>query len=197
MVIEPYRPDHRGACLTLFDSNVPRFFRAEERGEFETFLDAPPGPYLVGRIDGDVIAAGGYAEDRSQAGAWVLCWGMVAAPLHQQGFGRTLLHARLQALSELPGFREVRINPVNIPEASSNASASSSLRSSRTALARVFTATRCRVAEALGMAALGRSAPRRHRPAQGTLYLGLFGHFQSIIDFDAEVTNGTFELRVS
>ena len=110
MVIEPYRPDHRGACLALFDSNVPRFFRAQERGEFETFLDAPPVEYLVGRIDGDVIAAGGYAEDRSQAGAWVLCWGMVAAPLHQRGFGRALLHARLQALSELPGFREVRMN---------------------------------------------------------------------------------------
>ena len=110
MVIEPYRPDHRGACLALFDSNVPRFFRAEERGEFEAFLDAPPGPYLVGRVDAEVIAAGGYAEDASQPGIWMLCWGMVAAPLHRQGFGRALLHARLQALGALPDLREVRIN---------------------------------------------------------------------------------------
>ena len=110
MVIEHYRPDHREACLALFDSNVPRFFRAEERGDFERFLESPPGPYLVGRIDGEIVAAGGYAEDQSQAGVWVLCWGMVAAPLHQQGLGRTLLHARLEALSEVPGLREVRIN---------------------------------------------------------------------------------------
>jgi hypothetical protein len=108
--LEPYRPEHRGECLTLFDSNVPRFFRAEERGEFEAFLDAPPGPYLVGLADGGVIAAGGYAEDRRGAGVWLLCWGMVAAPLHQQGFGRTLLDARLRALSEKAGFREVRVN---------------------------------------------------------------------------------------
>lgn len=47
------------------------------------------------------------------------------------------------------------------------------------------------------MTIVGRSAPRRHRPAQGALYLGLFGHFQSSIDFDAEVTNGTFELGMS
>jgi GNAT superfamily N-acetyltransferase len=110
MVIEPYRPGHRRACLKLFDSNVPRFFRAEERGEFEAFLDSPPGPYLVGGIDGEVIAAGGYAEDRTESGTWILCWGMVAAPFHQQGFGRTLLDARLQALSKLRGVREVRIN---------------------------------------------------------------------------------------
>ncbi len=110
MLIEPYRADHRDACLGLFDSNVPRFFLAEERGEFETFLNATPGPYLVGTIGGQVIAAGGYAEDRSQVGAWVLCWGMVTGSLHKHGFGRALLQARLRALGELPDFREVRIN---------------------------------------------------------------------------------------
>ena len=110
MLIEPYGPEHRRTCLALFDSNVPRFFRAEERGEFERFLDALPGPYLVGRLDGKVIAAGGYAEDGRGTGSWILCWGMVASRLRNQGFGRMLLDARLAALNELAGFRQVRIN---------------------------------------------------------------------------------------
>lgn len=42
-----HEPTARAACLTVFDSNVPRFFREEERPEFEAFLDALPGPYLV------------------------------------------------------------------------------------------------------------------------------------------------------
>jgi ribosomal protein S18 acetylase RimI-like enzyme len=110
MIIEPYLVGHRDACLALFDSNVPRYFYADERAGFETFLDAPLGPYFVGRLDGKIIAAGGYAEDRGRAGTWALCWGIVAAPLHHRGFGQELLKARLHALSELPGVQEVRIN---------------------------------------------------------------------------------------
>ena len=30
-----------------------------------------------------------------------------------------------------------------------------------------------------------------------SLYFGLLGHFQSVIDLDAEITNGTLQLRVS
>jgi len=73
----------------------------------------------------------------------------------------------------------------------------------------VSTNHRTPTAQVSGMAALGqanlrqrltgvgRSAPRRRRPARRTLYLGLFRHFPSIIDFDAEVTDGTFQPRVS
>jgi hypothetical protein len=110
MVIEPYRPVHRDACLALFNSNVPSFFLANEKGEFESFLDAPPGPYFVGRRGEEIVAAGGYAEDLREPGTWILCWGMVAAHLHQQGLGRTLLTARIQAMRKLPGFQRARIN---------------------------------------------------------------------------------------
>ncbi|MDB5440025.1 MAG: family N-acetyltransferase [Caulobacteraceae bacterium] len=110
MMIEPYQPGDRDACLAVFDSNTPRFFRPDEREAFAAFLDAPPGPYLVGRREGAIVACGGYGEDPCAPGSWLLCWGMVVAHLHRQGLGRALLQARLRAAAEAPGFRELRLN---------------------------------------------------------------------------------------
>ncbi|NIP61090.1 MAG: GNAT family N-acetyltransferase, partial [Gemmatimonadetes bacterium] len=43
----------------MFESNVPEDFRAEEREEFQAFLERLPGPYLVLEgDDGAVIGCG-------------------------------------------------------------------------------------------------------------------------------------------
>ena len=46
VAVRPLEGGDREACLGIFDSNVPDAFRPEERGEFERFLDEPPGPVL-------------------------------------------------------------------------------------------------------------------------------------------------------
>lgn len=100
----------RGACLAVFDSNVPAYFTTPERPEFEKFLDALPGPYIVLRdAEGAVVACGGHAiiEDDGRAD---LCWGMVRQDLHGTGIGRALTEARLAAALADPAVRYVALN---------------------------------------------------------------------------------------
>jgi hypothetical protein len=47
MRVRDYSIADRGACLAVFDGNVPEFFIPPERADFAAFLDALPGPYLV------------------------------------------------------------------------------------------------------------------------------------------------------
>src|SRR5260370_31745648 len=62
MDVRPYQSSDRDACLALFDSNVPRFFAALERGGFESFLDAPDCSYFVMEHEGAVLGCGGESQ---------------------------------------------------------------------------------------------------------------------------------------
>ena len=93
----------------MFDSNVPRFFREEERPGFEAFLDELPGPYLV-LLDeeGSVVGCGGYAQ-RPGSDAVDLCWGMVHRDRQGEGLGRLLTEKRLEHARAGPGVRTVAL----------------------------------------------------------------------------------------
>jgi ribosomal protein S18 acetylase RimI-like enzyme len=110
VVARSYRPGDFKACLAVFDSNVPRFFTPEERGEFASFLRALPGPYLVLRLeDREVVACGGHAV-REGAEAGDLCWGMVRRDLHGQGLGAALMRLRIDALRADSRVRHAELN---------------------------------------------------------------------------------------
>ena len=121
-------------CLAVFDSNVPKFFKTDERDEFIAFLKALPGPYYVIEDEaGKIVACGGYGIKPGTSVA-DLCWGMVRQDLHGSGLGRLLTEERMQralaledisdfALStsqlttgfyELMGFRTVDVKPDGI-----------------------------------------------------------------------------------
>ena len=109
--VRPYTPLDMQSCLRLFDSNVPHFFTAAERGDFAAFLErhAVTESYHVVERDGDVVACGGYfvREDGETAG---FCWGMVDRSLHRNGIGRLLTEARLQAVRASPGLRRITLD---------------------------------------------------------------------------------------
>ena len=96
--VRTFQHRDRDGCLEIFDSNVPRFFRPHERPEFEAFLRALPGPYLV-LMDGSgsTVACGGYAITED-SGVADLCWGMVRQDEHGNGYGRALAEARIAQL---------------------------------------------------------------------------------------------------
>ncbi|WP_369939899.1 GNAT family N-acetyltransferase [Xanthomonas medicagonis] len=106
--IRNYSPEHFGACLALFDGNVPAFFSAEERPDFMRFLThhAAAWHYRVIECAGEVIACGGYSISTDGTTA-SLCWGMVHPTLHRQGLGTMLLLARLEALRLRPDIEQV------------------------------------------------------------------------------------------
>lgn len=107
--MRPLRPSDRAAALALFDSNVPDFFREEERAGYVAWLDDPGGPAVALEREGVVVAAGGVAlEDDGVTAS--LCWGIVRRDLHGSGLGTALLSARLTAAAALPGCGRVRLD---------------------------------------------------------------------------------------
>jgi len=94
MDVRPYVAADREACLAVFDSNVPDFFRAGERVEFEKFLDTPKCAYFVMDLDDGIAGCGGYYVTEEKIVARMV-WGMVRRELHRKGLGRFLLLYRL------------------------------------------------------------------------------------------------------
>jgi len=101
-VFRPFEPADRQACLALLDANTPKFFGANERPDFEQFMDDIPGVYLV-LLDGDrVIGCGGFRiEDDSEPDhdpsvrVARTTWGMVHPDYKGYGLGKLLfLHRR-------------------------------------------------------------------------------------------------------
>jgi RimJ/RimL family protein N-acetyltransferase len=106
IVARLFRPEDFVACLAIFDSNVPKFFAAQERAEFIHHLQnmtVVDYPYIVLTRGGKIVACGGLTLDRAsrQAG---LAWGMVDRPLHGQGLGTELTQIRLDFARGLSGF---------------------------------------------------------------------------------------------
>lgn len=96
--VRPYDAKDRETCLSVFESNLPRFFVETERADFAAYLDDLSGPYLVLEdADGRVVACGGWAVAAGGDTA-DLCWGMVRSELHGQGLGRLLTEARIHAV---------------------------------------------------------------------------------------------------
>lgn len=105
-----YEAHDRSACIAVFDSNVPKFFGALERPVFESYLTVLPGPYLVIEDRAEIVACGGVAPHKSEAGTAVLCWGMVLQNRHKTGLGRLLLLNRLIRLNSDPSMKVAVLN---------------------------------------------------------------------------------------
>jgi GNAT superfamily N-acetyltransferase len=116
MNIRSFAPHDIAACLAIFDSNSPDFFHPQERAEFEAFLNAIDGTYVVGVHNDAIVACGGYWK-LPQAPIGILTWGMVGQRYHRQGFGRQLLTYRMQALREIPELVAVSLQtgPKTVP----------------------------------------------------------------------------------
>ena len=89
-----YNSSDREACLAIFDSNCPEFLHPKERADFQAWLDAPEGIYLVMVESGRVIGCGGFVID-AQERKLSLCWGLLHADWHGRRLGELLLLERL------------------------------------------------------------------------------------------------------
>ena len=98
----PYTAQDEGACLGIFDSNCPRFLDPSERDEFCDYIryNADRANYLVGELDGKVIACGGIFIDTQNA-AGFFAWGLVRSSHHRQGIGSKLTQRRMEMAREL------------------------------------------------------------------------------------------------
>lgn len=92
-----YRPADRDACMALFQSNVPRFFRDHELADFLEFVDSSGCPYFVVLSEASIVGCGGFGI-RPGSEAADLCWGMVDQQEQGKRIGEFLLLARLREI---------------------------------------------------------------------------------------------------
>lgn len=105
--IRRYAASDRHSCITVFRSNLPRFFDVSELPEFEAFLEKPVGDYFVLELDRSIVACGGcYVRD----GIGRLSWGMVLRENHHASIGTALLSWRINQLFLLPEISEIAID---------------------------------------------------------------------------------------
>jgi N-acetylglutamate synthase-like GNAT family acetyltransferase len=109
MDVRTYLRADRDACLAVFDSNSPDFFKSHSRQDFEEFLDGPGGPYFVMEHDGAIIGCGGYFVTAEKALARLM-WGMVRRDWRRQGLGRFLLLFRLREITKAGGVEMVHLD---------------------------------------------------------------------------------------
>jgi len=107
--VRPYLPADRDACLVVFDSNAPGFFKFHQRRDFEEFLDGQSGPYFVMEHEDAIIGCGGYSIAKEKALAR-LVWGMVRRDWRRQGLGRFLLLFRLREITKAGGVDVVHLD---------------------------------------------------------------------------------------
>jgi ribosomal protein S18 acetylase RimI-like enzyme len=108
MRVRDYQTGDLRACLAVFDSNVPLFFKPHEREQFVADLPLIER-YLVIEAGDAIAGCGGYAV-RTGTTTADLCWGMVRRDLHGAGLGRRLLEERLKRIQEQPGITKVALN---------------------------------------------------------------------------------------
>lgn len=89
-MMRPYSPADRDACLALFDANCPEFFAANERADYEAFLDAMPDGYEVSAL-ADGAIAGAYGLIARAPGVASLNWILVDPRSQRQGTGSAMM----------------------------------------------------------------------------------------------------------
>jgi GNAT superfamily N-acetyltransferase len=91
-----YGAGDRQACLRLFDASCPGFFAANERADYEVFLDTAADGYEVATLADRVVGAFGLKPHAPNGVA--LRWIVVAADLQGHGIGSAIM-ARVVGLA--------------------------------------------------------------------------------------------------
>ena len=103
----PFGPRDRQSCLALFDDNCPESFAANERTDYEAFLDANGDRYRVCLDEGRAIAAFGVLEGDAPSRCR-LNWILVAKSCQHRGIGKIIM-AEMRRLALEAGAQWVDI----------------------------------------------------------------------------------------
>ncbi len=110
LVCREYATKDKSACVGIFASLTPRYFRAGELKDFIAFLNGLDHDRcrfgVVEDADGKIIGCGGMWIEREK-GVASLCWEMVHQENQGQGIGKFMLEARLRWLDEYPEINHV------------------------------------------------------------------------------------------
>ncbi|MGE3466569.1 MAG: GNAT family N-acetyltransferase [Pyrinomonadaceae bacterium] len=98
MDFRPFETSDLEPVVAIFRSNIPKYFVSAEESGLREFLREYSADYLVGEMDGEVVAGGGIALNAD--GTVSLCWGMVRDELIGTGLGKKLTILRIERARE-------------------------------------------------------------------------------------------------
>lgn len=106
MRIRSYNSEDLDAVVSIFRSNIPKYFGPEEEPGLYNFMDERAEDYYVVEVDGEVVGAGGIAlNDDIDPQTVSLCWGMVRQDHLGTGLGKALTEFRIDlARRKYPGL---------------------------------------------------------------------------------------------
>lgn len=85
--------------ISIFRSNIPKYFSREEEAGLRNFLaDIRSVEYVVIENDGEIVGAGGFALNKDETVS--LCWGMVRNDFIGKGLGKRLTGFRINLSRE-------------------------------------------------------------------------------------------------
>lgn len=101
MNIRPYTSADLDAVVTIFRSNIPKYFGHEEEPGLYNFMNDRLDDYYVVEVDDEVVACGGIALNADIDPQTVsLCWGMVRGDHLGTGLGKALTEFRIDLAKE-------------------------------------------------------------------------------------------------
>lgn len=104
--IRTYTPDDVESVVSVFRSNIPKYFTPPEEPGLHDFLrNELSDDYYVIEVDGEVAGSGGIAYNDIDPPTVSLCWGMVRADHLGTGLGKLLTEFRIKlARKKYPGL---------------------------------------------------------------------------------------------
>ncbi|WP_079467498.1 GNAT family N-acetyltransferase [Chitinophaga ginsengisegetis] len=120
MIIRPYTPSDKPACIAAFKSNMPGFFAPAELPDFEEWLRKQDArytspqknnneQYYVATLEEQVIGCGGYYIDTAKQEA-SMTWGLITHALHKQGYGKQLFLYRVHVIQSICPLCRIRLD---------------------------------------------------------------------------------------
>lgn len=99
MNIRKYNGNDAENVVSIFRSNIPKYFSREEEPELRNFLaDIRSVEYFVVENNSEIIGAGGIALNEEETVS--LCWGMVRNDFIGKGLGKRLTEFRINLSRE-------------------------------------------------------------------------------------------------
>ena len=95
MRIEPYDSKYFENCITILQSNTPKFIAYSEHSDYKDYLSRDDKIYFVLFNKSNIVACGGYGVNKFETKVG-LAWGLVHSKYHNQGYGSELLKYRIE-----------------------------------------------------------------------------------------------------
>lgn len=99
MNIRTYTENDTESVISIFRSNIPKYFSQEEESGLRSFLaDVRSAEYVVVANDVEIIGSGGIALNENDTVS--LCWGMIRNDFIGKGLGKRLTEYRINLSRE-------------------------------------------------------------------------------------------------